>query len=364
MIKKLLLCLFALATFARADETVIRTFETSAAPLQCYRALCEDWIYMQWADVKAAAFGGAPESPWRVTLNNGGIEEGILKILEPGVTLEYTFVGQLEVENVHFDFIPTDTGTTVKLTHTIPGDAEVTSHSALIAGEKWDNRIRSLKPYLDMRPNSYLVKPSGDGPYPAILFLHDRFGLTTNIRALADTLALRGYVVLCVDMFRGDRTSDIAQARTFLELVNDDNALASIGSCWRWLLADSIASNFRIGVMGIGYGGKMALRALATESTLRAGVLWYPTDLPADTLLTRIAAPLLILYASPTVDKPSAQAEMMSQRLMQQGVRSESLIIKGDDGFASPFNGAAYSAAATNDAFRTSLSFLDRRLKL
>ena len=364
MIHKLLLCLFCIASFARADETVLRSFETSAAPLQCYRALCEDWIYMQWADVKAAAFGGAPETPWRVTLKTGYIEEGIMKVMDPGVTLEYTFFGGYSTETVHFDFVPNDSGTTVKLTQFIPGDGGRPFKGAMDASEKWDRLFRSLKPYLDQRPNSYLVTPAGEGPYPAILFLHDRFGLTANVRSQADSLALRGYVVLCVDMFKGDRTSDIAQARTYSELVNEDEALASIGSCWRWLLADSIANNYRIGVMGVGFGGKMALRAMTAERTLRAGVAWYPTGLPEDSMLTRIAAPVMILYASPVVDKPSVQAEAMSQRLVQQGVRAESLLIKGDDGFASPANGAAYSAGAASDAFRTSLSFLDRRLTL
>jgi len=353
-----------LATLARADETVLRSFETSAAPLQCYRALSEEWIYTQWNPVKTVALGKAPETIWRVTLEDGTIEEGIMRVMQPGVVLEYSYFGEYEIEVVHFDFLPNNGGTTVKLTHTIPGSGGRPLKSAMVAGETWEARFRHLKAYLDQRANSYLAAPRGDGSYPAVLLLHDRFGLTTNLRDIADSLALRGYVVLAVDMFRGDRTSDITQASNYIALVQEDNALMSIGAAWRWLLASSNVNSQKIGVMGIGYGGNMAIRTLAAESSLRAAVAWYPDQAPPDSLLTRIASPLMIIHAAPALDKPTPQAETMSQRLVQNGVRAETLLIKGDAGFASPSNGAAYSAAATADAFRTTLGFLDRRLKL
>lgn len=359
-----LLSLLCLANFALADETVLRSFTTTAAPLQCYRALCEDWIFMQWADVKAATFGGASETTWRVASFDGSVEEGILRKMEPGVTLEYSYFGENEIEIVHFDFIAQENGTTVKLTHTIPGHDGRPIKAAMLAGDRWEYRLILLRRYLDTRPNTYLKKPKGDGNYPAILLLHDRFGLTTTIRDMADSLSLRGYVAIAVDMFRGDRTSDVAQAKNFVELVQERNALNAIGSAWQALLADSSVNKNRIGVMGLGYGGEMVMRVLAAEPSIRAGIAWYPASAPADSMLTRIAAPLMILHAAPAIDKPTPQAEQMSKRLVQQGVRAETILIKGDIGFAETANGAAYSGAASADAFRSTLGFLDRRLKI
>lgn len=364
MMKTLVLTLLCLAAFARADETVLRSLETTASPLQCWRALCEDWIYKQWMPVQSVTFGGAPETPWRVTFKDGSFEEGILKVLEPGRVLEYTYHGEYEIETVHLDFIPTETGTTIKLVHAIPGRDGRTLKSAMNAGDRWEARFTFLRTYLDSRPNSYLVKPYGDGRYPAILLLHDRFGLNNTVRALADSLANRGYVVLAMDMFKGDRTSDVAQARQFLQLVNESDALRAVGSAWQALLADSSVNRSRIGVAGLGWGGEMTMRVLAADPSFRAGVAWYPSTAPADTILTRIAAPLMIIHAAPAMDKPTPQAEAMSQVLVQQGVRAETVLIKGDVGFAEPANGAAYSASASTDAFRTTMGFLDRRLKL
>lgn len=363
---RLILTLLCCAALARADQSVSYSFETTAAPLQSWRALCEDWIYLQWHPVKSAAFGGATESTWRVVLRDGKIEEGILKTMEPGVALSYTFRNESEsdFETVHFDFVPDSGGTTVKLVHTVPGDDEQAKIALDNASFRWESRLPLLQTYLNSRPNSYLTIPHGDGRYPAILLLHDRFGLTSTIRELADSLVTRGYAVLAVDMFRGDRTSDIAQARSYIELVKEENALAAVGSAWRALLADSSVNKDRIGVVGLGYGGELAMKVLGAEASFRAGVSWYPATAPADTVLTRIAAPLMILHAAPALDIPSPQAELMSQQLVQQGVRAETVLIKGDIGFAEPANGQAYSGAAAAEAFRTMLGFLDRRLKL
>lgn len=364
MLFRLVLMAFLANSCAMANELVVRTLETTASPLQAYRALSEDWIYLQWSEAQTAAFGVAPDAPWRVTFADGSLDEGILKVLEPGVTLEFTmFQGDLTT-NVHFEFEKSEFGTTIHLKHEIYGENEPAKEVAANVSSMWDGTLMRLKGYLDSRPVSYLTRPRGENKYPGLLLLHDRFGLSKTVRDMADSLAVRGYVVLAIDMFKGDRTSDVAQARRFEELVQEPEALASIGAGWRALLADSSVNRKRIGLLGIGYGGDMVMRTLASEPSLKAGVAWYPAVIPADTLLTRIAAPLLILHASPDGTVPSPQTEMMSQALVQQGVRAEMLLITGDHGFAEPANGAAYSGTATAEAMRNTLSFLDRRLKL
>lgn len=273
------------------------------------------------------------------------------------------FQGDLTT-NVKFSFTKSEAGTVIQLEHEIFGEDGTVKQAATEASVMWEINLLRLKGYLDASPNSYLARPRGENKYPALLLLHDRFGLSKTVRDMADSLAVRGYVVLAVDMFKGDRTSDVAQARHFQEVVQEPEALAAIGAGWRVLLADSFVNRKRIGLLGFGFGGDMVLNALAAEPSFKAGAAWYPAEIPADTLLTRIAAPLLILHASPSSTNPTPQTEMMSQALVQQGVRAEMLLIVGDVGFAEPANGAAYSGTATAEAMRNTLSFLDRRLKL
>ena len=234
----------------------------------------------------------------------------------------------------------------------------------MILGQRWDLRLRLLVNYLNQWPGSYVTSPPGDGPYPTLILLHDRFGQSKDVREMANSLATRGYVVCCVDMFSGDRTSDMNEAQRFMSLVNDEAATKEVVKAYEKLRTLKNVKKERIGVMGMGYGGRIAFRAAAELPGLRAGAAWYPDQLPADSLLQRVAANFLVVHPTSSSSQPTPLAEQFSQTLMQQGVRAENVLVIGEAGFVDPANGPAYSANATADALRTTLNFLDRVLKL
>lgn len=47
----------------------------------------------------------------------------------------------------------------------------------------------------------YLATPSGQGPFPAVLVMHEAFGLNDLVRGHADRMARAGYLTLAVDLF-------------------------------------------------------------------------------------------------------------------------------------------------------------------
>jgi len=58
----------------------------------------------------------------------------------------------------------------------------------------------------------YLAQPDTPGPHPAVLLIHEWWGLNEGIPPLADALAEEGYVVLAADAYRGNLTSSIPRA--------------------------------------------------------------------------------------------------------------------------------------------------------
>ena len=60
--------------------------------------------------------------------------------------------------------------------------------------------------------HAYLAKPEGAGPHPAVLLIHEFFGLNADIVAKADILAREGYTVLAVDAYGGKTTKQLLRA--------------------------------------------------------------------------------------------------------------------------------------------------------
>src|SRR5512135_3810163 len=50
---------------------------------------------------------------------------------------------------------------------------------------------------------AYLATPEGPGPHPAVVVIHEAFGLNDNIRDIARRFADEGYMALAVDLFAG-----------------------------------------------------------------------------------------------------------------------------------------------------------------
>ena len=55
----------------------------------------------------------------------------------------------------------------------------------------------------DAATNGYLAVPEGDGPFPALVIIHEWNGLQDRVRQLADDFADEGYVTLAADLFQG-----------------------------------------------------------------------------------------------------------------------------------------------------------------
>jgi len=59
----------------------------------------------------------------------------------------------------------------------------------------------------------FVVKPTTDGNYPGLILIHEWWGLNDNIKESAKQFAEQGYVVLAVDLYEGEVTTDPTVAR-------------------------------------------------------------------------------------------------------------------------------------------------------
>jgi carboxymethylenebutenolidase len=122
----------------------------------------------------------------------------------------------------------------------------------------------------------YLARPADGGSRPAVIQLHERYGVVQHTTDIAERLAANGYVALAPDMFSrftGDRE---AVARGDLGVgIRDDQALTDIDDCVSFLRGLDCVDGGRMAVMGVCQTGRQPLLAAAHRDDLRCAVVFY-----------------------------------------------------------------------------------------
>ena len=104
----------------------------------------------------------------------------------------------------------------------------------------------------------YLASPAGTGPWPAVVMIHEIFGLDEVMRGHADRLAGFGYLTLAVDLFSAGSTARCLVATMTAMMRRRGRAFADISAAHDYL-AGSPDCTGRIGVIGFCIGGGFAL---------------------------------------------------------------------------------------------------------
>ena len=199
-------------------------------------------------------------------------------------------------------------------------------------------------------------------PLPALIVIHEWWGLNDNIRAMADRLAGEGYMVLAVDLY-GGKTADTpgAARELMLEVVEDpETAKANIRAAYEFL---ELAGAPRIGSLGWCFGGGWSLIAAQMfPDDLDASVIYYGQVTGDEEKLRPINAPILGLFAADDTGIKLESVEAFRDALVRLRKEHE-VFIYPDVGhaFANP-TGNNYSADAATDAWAKTLDFLERHL--
>src|ERR671931_435497 len=165
--------------------------------------------------------------------------------------------------------------------------------------------------------SGYLVYPStaattADKKVPAVIMIHEFWGINDNIRSMANTLAKQGgYIVLAVDLFKGQSTKDPNQAMQLVQSArsNPQEAISNLQAAVKYVRSLPFVNSSKIASIGWCFGGGQSLQLgfhseelqkqqqQQQQQPLAATILYYGTPLVTDKAeLSKIKWPVLGIF--------------------------------------------------------------------
>ena len=78
----------------------------------------------------------------------------------------------------------------------------------------------------DETVSGMIYAPAGKGPFPALIVIHEWWGLNDWVKGQAAKFADEGYVALAVDLYRGKVTSDPKEAAALMDAAAYETYIA------------------------------------------------------------------------------------------------------------------------------------------
>jgi carboxymethylenebutenolidase len=209
-----------------------------------------------------------------------------------------------------------------------------------------------------------LYTPAGKGPFPALIVIHEYWGLNDWVKEQASKFADQGYVSLAIDLYRGKVADNPDLAHELMRGVPEDRASRDLRAAFDYLASQPNVKKDRIGSIGWCMGGGYSLRVAILEPTLAADVINYGPLVTEPEQLKKINAPILGSFGGQDRGITPDDVKKFQQTLTQLGKKVE-IKIYPDAGhaFENPNNKQGYRADDAADAWKRTLDFLAKTLK-
>jgi carboxymethylenebutenolidase len=216
----------------------------------------------------------------------------------------------------------------------------------------------------DETVQSVLYTPAGKGPFPALVVIHEFWGLNDWVKEQASKLADQGYVTLAVDLYRGKVATTPDMAHEIMRGVPEDRAKRDLHAAVEFLKSQPNVKKDRIGSIGWCMGGGYALDVALQEPDLAGVVINYGHLATDPEALKKINAAILGIFGAQDRGITPDDVHKFEQQLKQLGKKVE-IKIYDDAGhaFENSNNKDGYRAADAADAWQRTLDFLAMTLK-
>jgi carboxymethylenebutenolidase len=207
----------------------------------------------------------------------------------------------------------------------------------------------------------YLARPEGDGPFPAVVVIHEVFGLNENIKDIARRFAAQGYAALAVDLF-ASRNRVVCMFRFFGGLLFsslDNGGIRDLKAALTFLAAQPGVDGARIGAVGYCMGGSFAIAWACADDRLKAIAPYYGIN-PRPLAAVARACPVVGSY--PAEDFTAKAAQKLDVSLDEYRIPHDIKIYPGAKHSFFNDQRPSYDPVASEDSWNRVLAFFKEHI--
>ena len=216
----------------------------------------------------------------------------------------------------------------------------------------------------DETVQAILYTPGGKGPFPAIIVIHEYWGLNEWVKEQASKFADQGYVALAVDLYRGKVATTPDMAHELMRGVPEDRAKRDLHAAFEFLQSQPNVKKERIGAIGWCMGGGYSLDIALQEPNLAADVIHYGHLATDPDTLKKINAPIFGVFGGQDRGITPDDVKKFEAAMRQLGKKIDIKIYPdAGHGFENPVNQDRYRPDDAADAWKRTVSFFAETLR-
>ncbi len=216
----------------------------------------------------------------------------------------------------------------------------------------------------DETVSGFLAMPDGGGKHPALVVIHEWWGLNDQVKEDTQKFAAQGYVALAVDLYRGKVATTADEAHELMRGVPDDRGIRDLEAAFAYLAARPDVKPGKIGSVGWCMGGGWSIKLAMSEPKLAACAVNYgslPTEAAS---IAKIKAPVLGNFGADDRGITPDSVHAFDAAMKAAG---KSVDVKIYDGaghaFENPNNKDGYRPQAAADAWTRMNAFFKQTLQ-
>lgn len=210
---------------------------------------------------------------------------------------------------------------------------------------------------------AFLARPEKEGKYPAVIVIHEIFGLNPHIEDVTRRFAKEGFLSIAPDalsVLDGSPGDDLNAAMAKIRELDPEETTQNFVAAVKYLKTNPL-SNGKVGCTGFCWGGGMTNQVAVSTPDLDAAVPYYGSQ-PSAEDVKKIHAPIMAHYGA-NDERINAGIEAFEKALKDSGKEYQIFIYEGaGHAFNNDSNANSYNEAAAKLAWERTVKFFKEKL--